>query len=295
MGNTIHRVYESLKKQTFRDFEWIIVDDGSTDNTQKLVLKWQEEADFKIRYFFQENSGMHVARNRALEVADGELFSKVDADDRFLENALDVFYNTWQEIRHKERYSGIACPALDSRTGQIIGKKFPKEIFDSNDLEVKYIYKLTGDMWGTCRTKVLKEFPFPEIKGQKYFLLSYVWNQVAKKYIHRYINIPLLVYYRDTPNSLSKVSKNFRYPLTHYEALLLEINITYEYLLYDKKLLAWKFINLARFNIHSNISMFDALKRLNSKTKKIMFVCIFPLSIIYAIRDRLKGRLSAIE
>ncbi len=290
MGNTLHRVYESLKAQKFRNFEWIIVDDGSSDNTQNIVLNWKKESSFPIKYIYQKNAGKHIARNRALQIAEGELFSTMDADDRFVENGLEVFYNTWKGISNKEKYSGIACTTMDSCSGQVIGKKFPKDVFDSNDLEAKYVYKLQGEKWGTCRTEVLKEFPFPEIKGQKFILESYVWNQIAKKYIHRYINTPLRIYHQDTKGSLSKVPNCYKYPRTHYEALLLEINIAFEYLITNKKFCIRRLRDLARFNFHCNKNYFHTLKKLNTSLKKAMFLCMIPFSIIYAFRDISKGR-----
>ena len=209
MGRVIHRVYESLKEQTFRDFEWIIVDDGSTDMTRELVSRWQAESYLEIRYFYQENSGKHVARNRALGFARGELFTTMDADDEFLPIALETFHKAWQAIEDKDRYSGLACPCLDSETHQVVGQPFPKPVLDSNDLEAKYVYGLWGEKWGACRTSVLREFLFPEIPGQRFFMESYVWNQIAVKYTHRYIDVPLRIYHTDTPESLTKIPVAF--------------------------------------------------------------------------------------
>lgn len=88
-SHLLGRLYESLKRQTFRDSEWVIVDDGSTDQTQELVKHWQMEASFPIRYFWQPNSGKHVAYNRGLQEARGFLFADIDSDDFFAPEALD--------------------------------------------------------------------------------------------------------------------------------------------------------------------------------------------------------------
>ena len=88
---TLHRVYESLKAQTYRDFEWLIVDDGSNDNTRELIQKWQNESLFSIRYIYQQNSGKHIAFNRAVREAKGELFLTLDSDDACVEEALERF------------------------------------------------------------------------------------------------------------------------------------------------------------------------------------------------------------
>ena len=90
-GHTLHRVYNSLRIQTCSDFEWLIMDDGSTDCTAELVKGWQAENHFPIRYYFQENQGKHFAWNRAAEIAFGEYFICADSDDEFTPDALQKF------------------------------------------------------------------------------------------------------------------------------------------------------------------------------------------------------------
>ena len=88
---TLQGVYESLAMQTFRDFEWIIVDDGSTDNTENLISEWKKEANFVIRYYYQTNQGKHIASNKGVKEAQGELFLFLDSDDRCVPQTLEVF------------------------------------------------------------------------------------------------------------------------------------------------------------------------------------------------------------
>jgi glycosyltransferase involved in cell wall biosynthesis len=90
-AHTLHRVYESLKEQTYRQFEWLIVDDGSTDTTRTLVETWQQEANFLISYYYQENQGKHVAINRGVQEARGEYFLIIDSDDTCVPQTLERF------------------------------------------------------------------------------------------------------------------------------------------------------------------------------------------------------------
>ncbi|MGH8403661.1 MAG: glycosyltransferase family A protein, partial [Gammaproteobacteria bacterium] len=89
-GPCLHRVYESLLAQTCQDFEWLIVDDGSEDDTQARVNAMMVDAPFAIRYFYKNNGGVHTAHNRAIKAASGELFLRCDSDDEFLPEAMDT-------------------------------------------------------------------------------------------------------------------------------------------------------------------------------------------------------------
>ena len=96
-AHTLHRVYTSLCSQTFTNFEWLVVDDGSEDGTEKLVMRWKKEAPFPVRYKKQKNSGKHMATNHGVSSARGELFVIADSDDEFLPNALKIFYDEWDK------------------------------------------------------------------------------------------------------------------------------------------------------------------------------------------------------
>jgi len=130
-AHTIERVYRSLRTQTFRDFEWLVVDDGSTDETGALVRRWAAEADFPIHYVWQENRGKHRAYNRAVGLARGQLFLDFDSDDACVPRALERFQHHWEAIPAPERsrFSTVAALCVDDR-GEIMGTKFSTPITD---------------------------------------------------------------------------------------------------------------------------------------------------------------------
>ena len=142
---SLPRVYESLKRQTFRDFEWLIIDDGSTDNTKKIIQKWQKDNQISIRYYWQENSHKKIAFNSAVNKAHGELFLTLDSDDEALPDALKIFYHTWHNIHDNERvnFSAVTALCIDN-AGNIIGDQFPSDIFDSNSLETYFCHRIKG-------------------------------------------------------------------------------------------------------------------------------------------------------
>ncbi|MCW3118495.1 MAG: glycosyl transferase family protein, partial [Chitinophagaceae bacterium] len=138
--HTLHRAYESLLAQTFKDFEWIIIDDGSTDGTEELVREWQQDAPFVIKYHWQPNQGKHIAYNHCARIATGELFVNIDSDDEALPNALERFYAIWSSFtgEEKQKLMAVLCHCQDER-GNLIGKVFGKE--ENADM-VEYLLRI---------------------------------------------------------------------------------------------------------------------------------------------------------
>lgn len=206
--HTLHRVCDSLKAQTFRDFEWLIVDDGSSDGTAELVAEWEKEASFPIQYFYQENAGKHIAFNRGVREALGELFLTVDSDDAFVPEALERFLFHWNSIPHerKAQFSAVTCLCMDEN-GSVIGTQFPFDPTDSDSLEIRYRYKDKGDKWGFHRTEVLRKFPFPEWPVQTLIPESIVWHRIAMEYKTRFVNECLSIVFREGSDRLSRRSK----------------------------------------------------------------------------------------
>lgn len=183
------RVYESLCEQQFADFEWVIVDDGSTDNTGDVVHTFQEKSGFPIRYFKQANGGKHRAINRGVKEAKGELFFIADSDDKLPSDALQIVAEQFRSIP-LNGFAGIV--GLDaSFEGEIIGTGLPQDTIDSDCVEIRLKYKVVGDLKEVFLTKVMREFPFPEIDGERFCPEALVWGRIAQKYRMRYFNKPI--------------------------------------------------------------------------------------------------------
>ena len=203
-AHTLGRVYASLREQTWQDFEWVIVDDGSTDSTRAMVLDWQREARFPIHYVWQKNQHKKTAFNRGVRKASGELVVALDSDDSLDREALASMMTTWFGIPEHQRHRYVAITGLCARPdGSIVGDRYPQDVFDASALDMTFKYHVAGEKFGCMRTDVLLKFPFPEeIAG--FVPESLVWRAIARAgYLTRFVNQVFRIYY-DTGDSLSR-------------------------------------------------------------------------------------------
>ena len=184
-AHLLDKLYVSLCSQTQKDFEWLIVDDGSTDGTEPLVAQFIKEGKISIRYLKQENGGKHRAINRGVKVARGELFFIVDSDDVLTPDAVETVNHYYDQVRGDGRFAGV-CGLKAYFTGEKVGGEKNYDVIDCNNFDFRFKHHVKGDMAEVFRTDILKEFPFPEIEGEKYCAEGVVWNNIANKYILRY-------------------------------------------------------------------------------------------------------------
>lgn len=178
---TIHKCYESLKQQTYKDFEWLIYDDGSSDNTKQRVDSFISEGILKIRYYYGENSGKHVAINRGVDLANGELFFIVDSDDYLTKNSLELVTEAWNSINiyEKDKFVGVSGRRFlinrDNKEFDFKGK-----YYDADSIKFNLIDKNIQDKAEVYSTKILREYKFPEFKGENFMTEAVVWYKLAE-------------------------------------------------------------------------------------------------------------------
>ena len=210
---TLHKCYQSLKRQTNKDFKWLIIDDGSTDNTKELVESWiKEKNDFEIKYIYQKNQGMHGAHNTAYENIDTEINVCIDSDDYMPDDAVEKINNNWIKIRENNKISGMA--GLDSyENGEIIGSKFPSELKQSSLFNFYYNLKISGDKKLVYRTELIKKNPYPIFEGEKYVGLAYKYYKLDEKYELALMNEVLcIVEYMEDGSSKNMFTQYIRSP-----------------------------------------------------------------------------------
>lgn len=173
-------LYRSLLAQTNTEFEWIIVDDGSTDNTEEYFQQIKQNKNpFPIIYIKQSNGGKHRAINRGVHLAHGELFFIVDSDDYLTPNAIEKLYRWRDSLDYKLPWAGISG-ARGYGENQYIGSVCDqKDYVDAKNTE-RDKYGLVGDKAEAYFTEVLKKYPFPEIEGENFITEEVVWNAIAK-------------------------------------------------------------------------------------------------------------------
>jgi len=176
----LHHCYESLKRQTTKQFIWLIIDDGSTDGTEELVKSWIEENIIQIEYKWQENQGMHGAHNTAYEHMKTELNVCIDSDDYMPNDAVEKILSFWKEYG-SDRVSGIV--GLNSYTNnKIIGTTLPVNFKKATLFDLYNKYKVTGDKKLVYRTELTKKFKYPLFHNEKYVGLDYKYYQLDKHY-----------------------------------------------------------------------------------------------------------------
>ena len=203
-AHLLSRVYESLCAQSCRDFEWLIVDDGSTDDTRAWVEQCCLIAPFSVRYVWQTNSHKKAALNQGVKLALGELFVVLDSDDTLLPEALASMQRLWHDIPVTQRGSFSAVTGLCVRPdGSIVGDSYPADVIDSTPMDMILRYQVKGEKFGFQRTEVMRQYPFPEdVSG--YLPESIIWWRIAKAgYKTRFVNVVLRTYY-DSPDSITR-------------------------------------------------------------------------------------------
>lgn len=194
-ASLLPRLFDSLLRQTFKDFEWIVVDDGSTDNTHEVLASIKERCGdaFPMTCLYKENGGKHMAINMGVTRAQGELFFIVDSDDMLPPNALAIVAEEWRPISGDSNFGGVAGLDIAMDTREVIGSGLPQEHIDCNAIDIRYRHHVTGDMKEVFRTEVLREFPFPEFAGERFCPEQLVWFRMARRYRLRYINKPIYI------------------------------------------------------------------------------------------------------
>lgn len=263
----LRRALASIESQTLRDFEVLIVDDGSTDNTRELVEEWAKRMPFEVRYHYQPNGGKHVAHNTMLTLARGEFVVLLDSDDMLVPTALERCKIHWEQIPRESRREFAGVEGLIARmdNGRIMGKPFPQDVLDSDHLQVRVRLSVGGDKRGAMLTHVLRRFPYPVFDGERHIRPSLLWDRLAEAgYKFRFFN-EVVELYEHQPDGLS--ANRFRLRMANPRGLRLcmreEIRLHGPYLsLYEQLRLGIKYV---RYSMHAGCGCVRQYRDISAK------------------------------
>lgn len=174
------RLYESLCCQTLQDFVWLVIDDGSSDNTCELIKSFQTEDKISVEYIYKENGGMHTAHNTAFDCTQTEIIMCVDSDDILRKNAVELIIKRWQEVSCLQEFAGVVADCAVLKNGEILGTALPKHIKAIKFYDIYYRYHVKGDKLLAYNTKLIKPDPYPSFENEKFVALDIKYLNIDK-------------------------------------------------------------------------------------------------------------------
>lgn len=209
----LHKCYESLIRQSNQDFVWLIIDDGSTDDTKELVESWITENKIDIQYHYQNNLGMHGGHNAAYRLINTTLNICIDSDDCIGENAIENILRTWEPIKNNPEFAGIVGLDADE-TGKIIGTKIPEHIKETTLYDLYNVHRVKGDKKLVYRTEVVKKYPpYPIFEGERFVPLGYLYQLIDQDYKLLPVNeVFCIVEYMADGSSMNILKQYRRHP-----------------------------------------------------------------------------------
>lgn len=288
-AHTLPRLVESLTKQSSKEFEWVIVDDGSIDNTREYIESIKDKVEFDICYVFKKNEGKHIAINVGAQHARGKLFFMVDSDDFLHEEAIETIIKIERTIDKDAQFAGVAGLKGDIRGNPI---KSPTENYsekeinqligqyiDLTPLEYRYKRKISGDRAEVVYTKVIKDIPFPNITDEKFMEESYLWMNISNRGLKfRWFNtvIYLCEYLQDglTYSMKELVKNNWKNHCfcANYELSIKEIPFNIRMA---------RCLRYYRYGLYGNCKIRELWSTCNDK---LLSLFVIPIALVYRVK-----------
>ncbi len=288
-AHTLPRVYESLLKQPKELFEWLVVDDGSTDDTQALLEQLQKSAPFPMRVITQENGGKPKAHNAAVKVARGELTVILDSDDELVPDALNILADEWRILSEHERKNIAALFGhCITSSGELVGSRYPRNRIDGSYFSLWQNKIMVGEKLPCFRTDVLREFPFPERGAREHAFTGTIWMKIGEKYKTRCIDHVVRIFHIDPNDKVSLTQKNKRMDINAISKMEFQLSILNLWRAYWPKFLGRFILSAAqcsRFALHVKGWRKHLFANIENISGKILCIVMFPVGYFMWLLD----------
>ncbi|MBQ7969193.1 MAG: glycosyltransferase family 2 protein [Clostridia bacterium] len=274
----LKRLYESLLEQDFLNFEWLIVDDGSVDNTEQVVSKMVKDKKIAIRYVKQENRGKSCAVNHGIDLAEGELFFCIDSDDFFVPNVLKKVWEEYEKIRDDEEIAGIGFLHWHTGTENVVGTEYPCDGMVDTYFNIYNKHGVKGDKQFAFKTSVMRKYKFPEIPNEKFVPEALLFNRISNEYKMVFFNTSIV--YKEylesgyTSRYFDLAKRNPQGQALYYKELYKLCPTLYNVAAYDM------------FCIYAKKRMFEAVKE--HPNRLLSLLMYFPAYIKYLQKESKK-------
>lgn len=263
-ADTIQRCYESLRRQTCLDFEWIIVNDGSTDNVLEIASSFKDDL-FPIKFINKANEGIAPTWNRGVKESSGEYIFRVDPDDFIYEDAIQIIVEYSAQVEADSSLCGLVFLSTFEDRSLVGYHPFTEEVVRSNFIEFRIKYKAVGDRAEVCKRSVFIKNPWPNYPQEKFYPESVMWNSIACKYDALYIQKAIYIReYGDTCISANNSAVMRRNPLGYMDSMVSHLRIlsTYPLNWYRFKRAFRAGCNYFRYGMYSDMKLGKMVGRL---------------------------------
>ena len=281
-AHTLNRVFKSLNKQVFRKFEWIVCDDGSDDQTIKLLKEFKKKANFRIRiFYFEKRAGKPRIDNFCIKQSSGEFIVFADSDDAFKKNSFADFIKEWSKIPYKTKKKTFAIISrVVTAEGKPLESKFNLEnksisLIDLNNCTQR------KEKWLFIKRNIINKYKFPEIDF--YIPEGIVWEKISKKYNVWILDNCYRIFYSDTSNSVT-FSKKINYTIGQLKSLELEI-------LKNKNINNWTLLNYYRYLYINNLFFNYQIKEIQINNYLLKYI-FKTLGFILFLKDSIFSKIN---
>ena len=299
-AHVLHRAYESLQRQTVRDFEWVVVDDGSTDDTPALLTRWQAEADFPMTWYrYSNNRGKSAAVNVGRSLVSGKYTLMLDSDDALLDNAIE----TIEHWRNKSKIDSIpsayamifqCVDDYGNPVGRLFfdGRKPGQKIVRMSVREARYRYGMTFEAITVAKTEISRQRQFVELTDSEYCPESITHNRISTKYDSIYIDQVIRRYFQN--DGVARISgrrvSGLRWPRGNYLRALAVLNDDIDYLRHNPRVFLNAARKITRLGLHMGRPLGRQCRDLAHRRARLFWILAIPGGFAGYVRDRLRGR-----